>query len=297
MELTAFNCHQALADGIRMVLNHGVETSSRNGRVLAIQEPVTIKYLNPQDRVLLSPTRDANPFFHMAEAMWMLAGRNDLAPVEAYVSTFGQYSDDGITLHGAYGHRWINHFGIDQLTELVTELRTSGSRRAVLGMWDPRADLPKLRTGGKDVPCNTHAYFAIRTDGKLDMTVCNRSNDAIFGCFGANLVHFSILQEYLASVLGVPVGKYCQVTNNLHIYLDVVGTEKLEKIISECDILAAGGPRISGSMDVLGDSALVMSEIWHTRRAGTQPSASDFDRIPDPAWRMACLEWVERRRK
>jgi hypothetical protein len=35
---------------------------------------------------------------------------------------------------------------------------------------------------------------------------------------GANVVHFSFLQEYIACCVGVPVGVYNQFTNNLHVY-------------------------------------------------------------------------------
>lgn len=298
MEITAFNCHQALADGIRAVLLNGEETMSRNGPVLTIPEPVRIKYVNPRSRVLLSPTRDANPFFHLAEAAWMLAGRNDLETLQKYVSTFDKYSDDGQTLHGAYGHRWINHFGVDQLEKIVEELRTPGSRRAVLGMWDPAADIPKLSTGGKDVPCNTHAYFCIRNGG-LEMTVCNRSNDAIFGCFGANLVHFSVLQEYLAYRLDVAVGAYYQFTNNLHIYTDVFGKEKLERIVQECDVLSSSMPVPDSAPNIanLSESMRAMSSIWFSRKSGETNFDTLLSEIPDTSWRLACSEWLERRKK
>ncbi len=59
----------------------------------------------------------------------------------------------------------------------------------------------------------------------LDLTVCCRSNDAIWGAHGANVVHLSVLQEYLAAHIGVGVGKLCQLSNNYHVYLD-----QLEKV-------------------------------------------------------------------
>jgi hypothetical protein len=40
----------------------------------------------------------------------------------------------------------------------------------------------------------------------------------LLGMCGANYVHFSYLQEYIALALGVGVGYYHQITNNLHIY-------------------------------------------------------------------------------
>jgi hypothetical protein len=65
--------------------------------------------------------------------------------------------------------------------------------------------------------------FQIQWDGLvLDLTVCCRSNDAVWGCHGANAVHFSILQEYLAARIGVGVGTLYQLSNNYHVYEDIL---------------------------------------------------------------------------
>ena len=54
---------------------------SRNGRVIVLDEPVLMTYSHPCERVLFNQARDCNPFFHVYEALWMLAGRNDVASV------------------------------------------------------------------------------------------------------------------------------------------------------------------------------------------------------------------------
>lgn len=201
---------------------------SRNGPVLMIPEPVTVCYENPCRRVLFNQARDANPFFHLFESLWMLAGRSDVKSVEYYSSNIGQFSDNGATFNGAYGERWRGHLyccasvsdEVDQLNHIVHHLKEfPDSRRAVLQMWNVEQDLLQIKTS-KDVCCNTAVYFSISESGRLDMTVTNRSNDMIWGMLGANVVHFSFLQEYIAARLGKPVGKYYQFTNNLHVYLN-----------------------------------------------------------------------------
>jgi len=223
-----------------------VKSSSRNGPVFYIPEPVTITYTHPRDRVLFNKARDANPFFHLYESLWMLAGRNDVAPLKYYVSTIDQFSDDGVTFNGAYGDRWRHakrwspqssehpdgteaHWSsnVDQLKLIIEHLRAKpDSRRAVLHMSNVEDDLLKMDTT-KDQCCNLVVTFAIRQahgytkdyPGQfLDMTVFNRSNDMIWGMLGANVVHFSMLQEYMAACIGVEVGHYHQITNNLHVY-------------------------------------------------------------------------------
>jgi len=102
-------------------------------------EPVTTTYLRPTERVLFHAGRDANPIFHLMEAIWMLAGRNDVAFLEQFNRTIGQYSDNGEVFNAAYGHRWRKHFGHDQLIEVINLLRKDPkSRQAVIQMWDDK---------------------------------------------------------------------------------------------------------------------------------------------------------------
>lgn len=202
---------------------------SRNGNVHKFSAPVTICYERPQERVLFYPKRDANPFFHLAESLWMLAGRNDLPFLAKFVKRMSSFSDDdGATQPGAYGHRWRNHFEQDQLTWAVNRLKADPhDRRVVIQMYDANTDQRAADNGGKDIPCNLMALPSVRGD-KLDLTVFNRSNDTVWGALGANAVHFSVLQEFLAFAVGCNVGQYYQISNNLHGYLDTIDKGRVE---------------------------------------------------------------------
>lgn len=251
----AISVTQALQKGLEHLLHEGTEEPSRNGQVLVAPGPVCTEYVASRNRVIYSPTRDANPFFHFHEALWILAGSNDVMFVEYFAKQMRAYSDDGVTSWGAYGWRARSFFGYDQLEAVITELKANpASRRCVLSLWNAMGDyegpLPKTgmctyndtdihpdfevaKHGGLDVPCNTQIYFDCR-GGKVNMTVCNRSNDAIWGCYGANAVHFSFLLEYMAFRIGLPIGVYRQFSNNFHAYLDVFPREKMERIITDC---------------------------------------------------------------
>lgn len=214
------NVNQVLPEALHQLQQVGVRRDSRNGPVVMFPEPVTTVYLRPAERVVFWPSRDANPFFHLFESLWMLAGRNDVESVARYVERMRSYSDDGVTFHGAYGYRWRVHFGTDQLPGIIAALRWDpNDRRQVLSMWDAATDLGRK---GKDLPCNLQAIFQVACDGRLDMTVTNRSNDLIWGAYGANAVHFSYLHEYVASSVGLPMGIYRQVSANFHAYADVL---------------------------------------------------------------------------
>lgn len=214
--IEARNPQQALPKAMRVLAQHGVTRSSRNGTVRVAPWPVTTVYARPIERVVFWPARDANPAFHLYEALWMLRGRHDVAPLQRYVKDFDRFSDDGETLHGAYGWRWRYAMDEDQLETIATRLqRDPDDRRCVLQMWDGNYD---LGVSSRDIPCNLIATFQVAATGALDLTVFCRSNDVLLGCYGANAVHFSLLLEYMAAWIGRPVGIYRQVSVNWHAY-------------------------------------------------------------------------------
>jgi hypothetical protein len=319
MEIQARNVNDALAEGLRQLFLHGYPEKSRNGPVLVAPGPVTTIYVRPLERVLFSPTRDANPFFHLMEALWMLAGRNDVAWPVQFNSRFKEYSDDGKTFSGAYGFRWRRYFGRDQIELVINELKVNPtSRRAVLEMWSQN----DLGMPGKDLPCNTHCYFDCR-GGVLNMTVCNRSNDALWGAYGANAVHFSVLQEYIAFGIGVPVGTYRQFSNNLHIYTDILTREKADAIYDEAlddryagkvapyplvkwglrewdtdlskFLAKPGDPEVEYKEPFFKEVARPMFLAWDTRK--TDKWAGWCYMVAADDWRIAAMEWLRRRQK
>lgn len=241
------NVNDAYVEGLRYLRSHGAEEDSRVGRVLVAPGPVATVYSAPLRRVLFDPVRDANPFFHLFEALHMLSGRNDARWLDRFVGDFSKrFAEEGGTQHGAYGFRWRNHFDMegggnpnlpDQLNTIVRQLKANPKdRRCVLTMWDPVADLGAQK---RDLPCNTNIFFRVRTEIEavgaspaygmggahqepvdyLDVMVNCRSNDAIMGAYGANAVHMSVLLEYMAGRIGVLPGTYTQNSFNFHAYI------------------------------------------------------------------------------
>lgn len=226
ISIDARNVHEAFPKALNLIHSIGEVQESRNGRVLVAPYPITTLYRAPLERVIFWSQRDANPFFHFFESLWMLAGRDDVAFPASFAKQLGEYSDDGATIPGAYGYRWRNRFDKDQLQWIVDRLRADpNDRRVVLSMWDPYHDPEAADKGSRDVPCNTNAFFRIRQNPilqqpELCMQVNCRSNDIIWGAYGANAVHFSYLLEYLACRIGVAAGWYAQNSFNWHAYTD-----------------------------------------------------------------------------
>lgn len=219
--VTARNVHRALPMWVSLLQQEGVVRQSRVGPCVELPEPAVTVYTHPLERVLLWSGRDANPFFHLFEALYLLAGRRDVAWLSQFNSKVAEYSDGALdekgneVFHASYGYRWRYHFDMDQLLVVVQMLRQDpANRRAVIQMWDVDAD---LGTKSNDLPCNTMLFPKIR-DGLLLLTVVCRSNDLVWGLTGANAVQFSILQEYLAEKIGVDVGPMSTLSDSLHAY-------------------------------------------------------------------------------
>lgn len=267
INLDARNVNDAYRMGMRTLADYGEVQDSRNGPVRRLFQPVATTYHAPVERVLFDAQRDANPFFHLIESLWMIAGRDDLASLTPYVKGMANYSDDGVILHGAYGHRWRNHFWdnkvdhIDQLDWVVGRLRRDPTdRRVVIQMWNPEVDVAMSHTG-KDVPCNLTALPTV-SQGCLNLTVFCRSNDAVWGAYGANAVHFSFLLEYLAARLGLQVGWYTQISNNFHAYLET--TPALDEVLYDPYLTGAVTPYpIFAGWDLAGAEG--MDEIRRER--------------------------------
>lgn len=326
---------RGLSDLVGILDEYGTLSDSRNGQTQRLMRPVTVQYQNPRNHVLV-PTKErlCNPYFHFLESMWMLAGRRDVEFPSKFVKTIAQYSDDGIVFNGAYGYRWRNHFGFDQLKMLAEMLRKDKTtRRAVLTMWEPN-DLLKTASGSKDVPCNVSAFFKISKNrhdkDSLDMVVLNRSNDLFWGLLGANVVQFSILQEYMSIVIGVDLGIYQQITNDLHYYAtredvrlykesgkkyqetydtghgypDYILFQDVDKFDEEVARFIEVTCSSDSGSDMFSDEHFTEPAIskvavpmflshWNYTKGCYSEAIEYAEKIYHPQWRLACRTWLD----
>ena len=329
--LSGRNVNDLYYRGVNYLRDSGVEQDTRAGKVLVLNCPVMSVYERPYERVLFDEKRDANPFFHLMECMWMLAGRSDAAFLNIFVKDFGErFAEEDGHIWGAYGARWRAHFSdkmssvtlLDQLTTVIRLLTENpDDRRVVISMWDPSEDLAMAK---RDVPCNTQIYPRV-VQGKLDLTVMCRSNDIIWGAYGANAVHFSFLQEVLAACIGVGVGRLYQLSNNWHGYIDVMQKQEaalsnkfydtgmvttrpivnhpevfFEEVENFCERVTdlADGEEPGYVNTFLNEVAAPMLRIHAMFREGGARLASNYVyEIKASDWQFACKKWLERRIK
>lgn len=225
------NPNEALYKGLAILEDDGFAIPSRYGDTIEYPTPVTTVFKNPLERVLISKVRDCNPFFHLMESLWILHGRRDVKFLCEFNKRMVEFSDDGNVFNSPYGYRMRNGTGdsiirLDQLEGVISILRNNPqSRQAVITLWDEK----DLHKSTKDKACNMVLVFRIRKD-QLDMIVYNRSNDVIWGAYGANVVQFSMIMEYVAAHLAVSVGTYTHVSNSYHVYTSGPGGEKYREL-------------------------------------------------------------------
>lgn len=331
--LNVRNVIEALGQGIHLIKASAEPIDSRAGMTLEVPSPVTTVYRNPWERVLISEVRDANPFFHLMEAMWILAGREDVKFLTEFNGRMSDYSDDGVVFNAPYGYRLRNgncNAQLDQLAEVIQLLeRDPNSRQAVCQIWD-EDDLVHTT---KDKACNMSIVFRIRS-GKLCMTVYNRSNDMIWGAYGTNVVQFSMIQEYVAAHLGLPLGEYTQVSNSYHIYTDGAGGAVWDRLLDgydadeniydsvvknqvhmmQYDMLAMDHDLklLFNTYDQFGIKELGEMQCWKSqyfnrliipvlcvylvhKRHGPTEALKYAHKIQSDDWRLACEDWLMNR--
>lgn len=215
--------------------------NSRSGSTREILH-AAMSIADPRQRWVVSRKPPLNVAFALAEVVWIMRGRRDLAFLEYWNSRYRNFVGPGPELHGAYGYRLRHHLDIDQLERAYQILdRDPDSRQVVLQIWDSRIDMPAAdgTPSNSDIPCNVLAMPKIR-DGKLEWLQVIRSNDMFLGV-PHNFVQFTSLQEILSGWLGVECGSYTQISDSLHVY-----DRDWEKVVDSHPL-----PNISLSIDSL----------------------------------------------
>jgi thymidylate synthase len=181
---------------------------------------------NPRDRLVTMPGRKWDLFYALGEFLWYVSGSNDLSMISHYAPSYTKFSDDGKTLYGAYGTRMFSFSDVDRgifanetpYESVIRKLKSDpDSRQAILLLWN-NEDMNIKKTS--DLPCTVYLQFFIR-DGKLNLITNMRSNDVWLGATN-DIFCFTMLQEMVASELGIELGFYQHNAGSLHVYQNVI---------------------------------------------------------------------------
>lgn len=167
-------------------------------------------------RARLSRTETKGKLFSaVGELLWYLSKDNKLDFIKYYIPKYVKESEDNVTVYGGYGPRLFNSGDkinqIGNVIKLLTE--KPSSRRAAIQIFEAK-DIENVNY--KEIPCTCTLQFILR-QGKLNLIVFMRSNDAFFG-LPHDVFVFTMIQELVARSVNVELGEYIHSVGSLHLY-------------------------------------------------------------------------------
>jgi len=216
---------------VRRIYEEGEEVFSQRTNIHTKAVPGLTYELYPAQGFPLLTLRKIPVKLFCAEVVWMITGSKHLGFLRQFTKIWDAFAEEDGTMETAYGYRWRQHFGRDQLLDLVEHLREEpSSRQGVVVMWDPSGD--GLRTPKKkNVPC-PFTWVANIIGNKLHLHLIIRSNDFMLGN-PHDTAGFALLQAMIAQELGVEVGKLTVSISHAHIYSNHF--EQVEELLSRAD--------------------------------------------------------------
>jgi thymidylate synthase len=221
-------------DALKFVLENGQMREDRTGTG-------TIGVFGMQSRYDLSKSFPAVTTKKLAfkaclsELLWFLEGSNDerrlceILHGTRSASKKTIWTDNAMSkywlpnaefigdLGRVYGVQWRNFGGVDQVVELVNNIKKDPSgRRHILTAWNP-GQLDQMALP----PCHCFAQFYVSADGKLSCQMYQRSCDMFLGV-PFNIASYSLLTHMIAQVCGLEAGEFVHVLGDAHIYLNHV---------------------------------------------------------------------------
>lgn len=257
MDFEFNNLDEALIGMSNELLSNGVERKTRGFSCVELPEPIKITINNPTLRIIKNPERAWSKTLPCAESIWLLNGVNFMKLPGKVTKNLYNFSDDGKYMRAGYGPRirafsgvnkdyeisspsqrnfiGVDSLGgigtVDQLRYVVeTLIKDRNSRQASITIHDPVKDCFNefgVLKETKDQPCTRLIQFEVKNN-KLDCTVYMRSNDLLWGFSAVNVFNFTLMQEIVAGLIGINIGKYHHIVNNFHFYNNV--RDKIVKI-------------------------------------------------------------------
>ena len=204
---------------LRHVREHGARKEDRTGTGTLSVFGYQMRF-NLAERFPLVTTKKIHTKSVIHELLWFLQGSTNVAYLRANgVTIWDEWADAKGELGPVYGHQWRSwptpdgrH--IDQLTEVVTQIRNNpSSRRLVVSAWNV-ADLPKMALA----PCHALFQFYV-AEGKLSCQLYQRSADIFLGV-PFNIASYALLTLMVAQVAGLKPGEFIHTLGDAHLYLN-----------------------------------------------------------------------------
>jgi len=154
------------------------------------------------------------------ELLWFLKGATNVEYLHANgVTIWDEWADANGDLGPVYGYQWRSWPApdgshIDQLAQVLAQIRANpSSRRMIVSAWNV-ADLPKMAL----MPCHALFQFYV-ADGKLSCQMYQRSADIFLGV-PFNIASYALLTLMVAQVTDLRPGELIITLGDAHLYLN-----------------------------------------------------------------------------
>ncbi len=227
-------------DLMRHVRDHGVKKTDRTGTGTVSVFGYQMRFDLAQGFPLVT-TKKTHLKSIVHELLWFLQGdTNTRYLTDNGVSIWNEWADEQGNLGPVYGHQWRswpgpNDASIDQIAELITQLRTRpDSRRLIVSAWNPGALPDESLSPQKNValgrmalaPCHTFFQFYV-AEGRLSCQLYQRSADVFLGV-PFNIASYALLTLMVAQVAGLQAGEFIHTFGDAHLYLNHLEQAELQ---------------------------------------------------------------------
>jgi thymidylate synthase len=210
---------KAYLDLMRHVLEHGAKKTDRTGTGTLSVFGHQMRF-DLAERFPLVTTKRVHMKSVIHELLWFLQGSTNVGYLkENGVTIWDEWADERGELGPVYGHQWRSWPApdggrIDQVSEVVSQIRANpDSRRLIVSAWNV-ADIPRMRLA----PC--HALFQFYVcDGRLSCQLYQRSADIFLGV-PFNIASYALLTMMVAQVTGLRPGEFVHTFGDAHLYLN-----------------------------------------------------------------------------
>lgn len=125
-----------------------------------------------------------------------------------------EFADQWGNLGPVYGKQWRNFSGIDQLENLIYDIKNNPtSRRLIISAWNP-AEIADMALP----PCHCFMQFYVN-ENKLSCQLYQRSADVFLGV-PFNIASYALFTMMIARVCGLEYGVFVHTIGDAHIYLN-----------------------------------------------------------------------------
>lgn len=212
---------------LKKILDEGVKKDDRTGTGTLSLFGAQMRFDLSEGFPLLT-TKKVHMKSVMHELLWFLKGETNIQYLKDNgVSIWNEWATPEGELGPVYGKQWRDFNGVDQIRDVIDEIKNNpNSRRLIVSAWNP-AVLPDSLVSPKEnaargkmalPPCHCFFQFSVQSS-RLSCQLYQRSADIFLGV-PFNIASYALLTHMVAQVCGLALGDFVHTFGDVHLYLN-----------------------------------------------------------------------------